>query len=105
MSINITYKKKDPSLKLQEQLLGFTDRMKNYNRLDAVVASGCGKRCLNNFKDDNLNSNEVICITNCALRYYDVLDLGEGLYDKFSNKSFDVSNLLKGDFSNVANHI
>ena len=105
MSKNITYKKKNPSLKLQADLLNFTDRMKNYNRLEAIVVSSCGERCLVNFKDDNLDTNERICMTNCAMKFYDVLDLGENIYSKFNEKSFDVTKLLKGDFLIVANQI
>lgn len=68
----------------------FFEREKNYNRIDALVATECSKRCLANFKSDRLSSNENLCLSSCANKFYDALIIGDNVYSNhLDNKNKD----------------
>ncbi len=103
--VNLSFVPKDKRENLKNNLFAFLDRQKNFNRLDSLVAGECSKVCLSNFKSDKLNSEENICLTNCFTKFYDVLDLGEHVYDKLSRREVDLSPLAKGKFEDVVSKI
>jgi hypothetical protein len=103
--VNLSNVPKDKRDHLRNLLFSFTDKQKNFNRLDTIVASECSKYCLSNFKTDKLNTEENICLSNCFVKYYDALDLGETIYDKMSKREVDLSPLSEGKFSDVIDKI
>ena len=48
--IELTYSKKNYKDELKQYLNYVNDRQKNFSRLDSIVVTECGKRCLSNFK-------------------------------------------------------
>jgi len=45
----------------------------------------CGRKCFNNFRADNLNDTENICMSNCINKYYDVYESGNQLMRLIGN--------------------
>jgi hypothetical protein len=81
------------------------DTLKNLNRLDSVIVNECGKRCFANFKSEKLNSTENACITACFQKFYDTIDIGDKLFELFSNKHISTTALKKGKYDEVMNNL
>lgn len=90
---------------LKDLVLGWSEKEKNFKRLNAMVAGECSSRCLSNFKSDKLNSEENICLTNCFTKFYDVLELGEGVYDKLSTGKVDLTPFTQGKIEDISSKL
>jgi hypothetical protein len=81
------------------------DTLKNINRLDSIVVNQCGKRCFSNLHSDKLDPAEIKCITSCIKKYYNSLEIGDKIFELFSNKDFNTTDLLKGKYQHITNKL
>jgi hypothetical protein len=77
------------------------DTIKNNNRLNTLVVNECGKRCLSNFRSDNISTDENICLTSCFSKFYDSLEMGEKLFDIYSRKEANTALMVKGKYDEL----
>ena len=103
--VNFSYVAQEKTDRIKSILFNLVEKQKNFYRLNTIAANECSKRCLNNFKTDKLNSQETMCLTVCTENFYNMLDLGEIVYDRLNNKEVDSTPMLKGDFETVINNI
>jgi len=96
---------KDKREYLKNLLFSFTDKQKNYNRIDNIVTSECASYCLSNFKSDKIDTQENVCLSNCYAKFYDALEIGEICYDKISKREVDYNLLANGKFSEIIDKI
>ncbi len=100
--LNISY---NPPKELRENLKAkiyqWAETQKNFNRLNSLAVGECSNRCLSNFKSKSLDNKEIICMTNCLTKFYDVYDLGENVYSSLSSGKVDLSGLRNGDINSV----
>jgi hypothetical protein len=82
-----------------------TDTIKNLNRLDTLMVTECGKRCLSNLKTDKLLSAENLCLTSCYTKFNESLEIGEKLFTMYSNQQVNTSSLMKGKYDEVINSV
>jgi hypothetical protein len=81
------------------------DTIKNNNRLNTLVITECGKRCLSNFRSENLSTDENVCLTSCYSKFYDSLEMGEKLFDMFSRKEVNTALMAKGKYDELVNSL
>jgi hypothetical protein len=103
--INLSYSPKEVRNTLRELVYGWGESEKNYSRLNSIVTNECGKRCMSDFKSNKLNTQEKICMTNCYTKFYDVLEIGENVFDKLNNRQVDLTPLGSGNFDDVLSKI
>jgi hypothetical protein len=101
--VNFTYRVESKTELIKTLLFNYAERQKNFYRLNTIVANECGKRCLNNFKTNKLSSQETMCLTVCTEKFYNILDLGEYIYNSLSNDK-DQLPLLNGEFEKLVNN-
>jgi len=103
--VNFSYNIESKTDKIKSLLFNLVERQKNFYRLNNIAANECGKRCLNNFKNNKLNSQETMCLTVCTEKFYNMLDQGEDIYEILSEKKAYTTPLLKGDVDKVVNRL
>ena len=103
--VKFSYIAQEKTDKIKSVLFNLVEKQKNFYRLNSIAANECSKRCLNNFKTDKLSSQETVCMTVCTENFYNLLDLGEKVYDRLNSREVDSTPMLKGDFQSVINNI
>lgn len=103
--VNFTYIPEEKSEKIRSNLFNLVERQKNFFRLNSIASNECGKRCLDNFKTNKLSSQENICLTSCVEKFYNLLEIGENVYDVLNKNQVDSTPLLKGNFKSVLDKI
>jgi hypothetical protein len=102
--ININYKKSDQKHSLKTTLNNLLNFEKNQNRLDSVIVTECAKKCFEDFKSDNLNSKESLCMSTCSNKFNDVVMFSEKFLTLMKDNNQD-ANLNKGDYSAFVNSL
>jgi|LauGreDrversion4_2_1035121.scaffolds.fasta_scaffold1845856_1 hypothetical protein len=103
--VNLSFSQKDKREQLKASVTDFLERHKNFNRINAVVSVECSKLCLNNLKSDKLNSDEIMCLSSCATKFYDAIELGDHVFSLLSSRKVDLTPLSKGRFEDVINKV
>ena len=103
--VNLSFTLQDSKTKLMDKVSNFIERHKNFNRLSALVTAECSRLCLSNFKADKLNREEVICISTCANKFYDSLEIGDNIFRRMSLREIDLTPLSNGKFEEVINKL
>ncbi len=103
--VNLSFVPKDKRNQLRSTVFEFFNRQKNFNRLSILATTECSKVCIANLKSDKLNSEEVLCLTNCATRFFDALNVGDNVFNRLNNREVDLTPFTKGNFDDVINKV
>lgn len=52
----------------------------NFNRLNSLMGVTCAKVCISDFNTQILSANDNLCLTECARRFYDSVQIGNEVF-------------------------
>lgn len=103
-SVEVSYNPQNNLEQIKRNVQLALDKVKNLNRLDALVTSECGKKCLANLKDDKLSNDEILCFSTCAHRYFDALEIGDKVFAKLDS-GFMSEDLNSGKYADIVKNL
>jgi hypothetical protein len=62
------------------------DRTRNFNKMVNNMFNVCAKRCIKNFTNTSLNTQEAICVENCQKKYFTSYAVGHQFLDMIVNQ-------------------